>query len=668
MKRLIYFFFAVAMMLSVAGCNDDPDFIKNAPPSSGETDGTDDDSDAGDDGTVEGVDPNFQIYLCFGQSNMEGFAALDGTYNGIEEQDKTVDERFQMMAVVSDGWDREAGHWYAAVPPLCRSNTGLCPADYFGRTMVEKLSETNPDVKIGVIVVAIGGAGIKAFHKTKYYEYYTTSGAWQQSLMDFYNGYPYGKLVEMAKIAQKQGVIKGILMHQGETDGCGEEWRGYVADIYNGLVEDLSLKANETPLLVGELLDDQGKGLGAGRNADLLKIAELVPNTYVVSSEGCTVVDASKDHNEAGENNYLHFSSEGYRKLGRNYAETMLSVLAGQKPDEPEEEPIGPTDPKDLFKIEEGKFIKLSGSDGQTIDYQNKSINAAGGYGATGWKFTSPVNLKGQGYLVAKFSQVDDKGKPALVINNTGNIYDEAYQEKKNNGQKGEFYYSVIDLSKDFEPNEGTITTGLISLDKLSIIGIQVGEGPVNYTIENVYVTDKNPLEEGEGEVPSEPTPVEDLFKLDASSFKKMSGHEITTVEFKESKAIVKNAGSYGVVGWDFSTSPVNLEGKGYLVVELSEYITELPWIVICDKGLYGEGYKTEKATEKEGKYYVVLSLDSDPTSNISPNDGTEKDNSIDLSNLTYVGLQSGTSENELPNGGYTVDKVYFSSTNPLKQ
>ena len=364
----------------------------------------------------------------------------------------------------------------------------------------------------------------------------------------------------------------------------------------------------------------------------------------------------------------VNFSSEGYRKLGRNYAETMLSVLAGQKPDEPEEEPIGPTDPKDLFKIEEGKFIKLSGSDGQTIDYQNKSINAAGGYGATGWKFTSPVNLKGQGYLVAKFSQVDDKGKPALVINNTGNIYDEAYQEKKNNGQKGEFYYSVIDLSKDFEPNEGTITTGLISLDKLSIIGIQVGEGPVNYTIENVYVTDKNPLEEGEGEVPSEPTPVEDLFKLDASSFKKMSGHEITTVEFKESKAIVKNAGSYGVVGWDFSTSPVNLEGKGYLVVELSEYITELPWIVICDKGLYGEGYKTEKATEKEGKYYVVLSLDSDPTSNISPNDGTEKDNSIDLSNLTYVGLQSGTSENELPNGGYTVDKVYFSSTNPLKQ
>lgn len=671
MKRLIYFFFAVAMMLPAAGCNDDPDFIKNAPPSSGETDGTDDDSDAGGDGTVEGVDPNFQIYLCFGQSNMEGFASLDGTYNGIEDKDKTVDERFQVLNVVSGNWNgvqREAGHWYTAVPPLCRSNTGLCPADYFGRTMVEELSKTNPDIKVGVIVVAIGGAGIKAFHKTKYNEYYTGTDDWQRSLMDIYDGYPYETLVDMARIAQKQGVIKGILMHQGETDGCGLEWRQDVAEIYKDLISDLSLKSENTPLLVGELLDDNNQGLGVDRNPDLSKIKELVPNTYVVSSEGCTVVDASIDPDKGGNNRYLHFSSEGYRELGRHYAQTMLSVLAGQKPDEPEEEPIGPTDPKDLFKIEEGKFIKLSGSDGQTIDYQNKSINAAGGYGATGWKFTSPVNLKGQGYLVAKFSQVDDKGKPALVINNTGNIYEEAYQEKVNNGQIGEFYYSVIDLSKDFEPNEGTITTGLISLDKLSIIGIQVGEGPVNYTIENVYVTDKNPLEEGEGEVPSEPTPVEDLFKLEASSFKKMSGHENTIVEFKESKAIVKNAGNYGVVGWDFSTSPINLEGKGYLVVELSEYVTELPWIVICDKGLYGEGYRTESATEKEGKYYVVLSLDSDPTSNIPPNDGTEKDNSIDLSNLTYVGLQSGTSENELPNGGYTVDKVYFSSTNPLKQ
>jgi len=41
-------------------------------------------------------DPNFYVFLCFGQSNMEGFP-------GIEEQDKTnVDERFRVLATVDD--------------------------------------------------------------------------------------------------------------------------------------------------------------------------------------------------------------------------------------------------------------------------------------------------------------------------------------------------------------------------------------------------------------------------------------------------------------------------------------------------------------------------------------------------------------------------------------
>jgi hypothetical protein len=60
-------------------------------------------------------DPNFHIFLCFGQSNMEGFP-------GIEEQDKAaVDSRFQVLATVDfPRAGRTKGHWYDAVPPLCR--------------------------------------------------------------------------------------------------------------------------------------------------------------------------------------------------------------------------------------------------------------------------------------------------------------------------------------------------------------------------------------------------------------------------------------------------------------------------------------------------------------------------------------------------------------------
>ena len=44
---------------------------------------------------VADPDPNFYIFLCFGQSNMEGFP-------GIEEHDKTgVDDRFQVLARLS---------------------------------------------------------------------------------------------------------------------------------------------------------------------------------------------------------------------------------------------------------------------------------------------------------------------------------------------------------------------------------------------------------------------------------------------------------------------------------------------------------------------------------------------------------------------------------------
>ena len=89
---------------------------------------------------VKEPDPNFYIFLCFGQSNMEGAARP-------EAQDLTLPER-------------KMGEWYEAIPPLCRPNTGLTPADWFGRTLVESLPE---NIKIGVIHVAIGGIDIKGF-------------------------------------------------------------------------------------------------------------------------------------------------------------------------------------------------------------------------------------------------------------------------------------------------------------------------------------------------------------------------------------------------------------------------------------------------------------------------------------------------------------------------
>src|SRR6185295_3696980 len=154
-------------------------------------------------------DPNFHIYLCFGQSNMEGGGK-------IEERDKTVDKRFQVMADFDNpkrGWKK--GQWYDAVPPLTRRVKGLSPVDYFGRTMVANLPEK---IRVGVVKVGIAGTKIEVWDKDSYKEYLATSPDWKVKIANEYGGNPYGYLVDLARIAQKDGVIKGILLHQGESN------------------------------------------------------------------------------------------------------------------------------------------------------------------------------------------------------------------------------------------------------------------------------------------------------------------------------------------------------------------------------------------------------------------------------------------------------------------
>jgi len=259
-------------------------------------------------------DSNFQIYLCIGQSNMEGAARA-------ELQDSTVNPRFQVMEAVNcENLGRNKGNWYTAVPPLCRCRTNLGPADYFGRTMVANLPEK---VKVGVIVVAIGGCKIELFDKDTYPSYVETAPGWMKGMIKEYDGNPYGRLVEMAKLAQKDGVIKGILLHQGESNSNDSLWTRKVKGVYDNLMKDLNLNPKNVPILAGETVNADQGGICAGMNAIIATLPQTLPNSYVISSAGCA----------DGPDN-LHFSAAGYRELGKRYAEKMLSIL-GNKITEP---------------------------------------------------------------------------------------------------------------------------------------------------------------------------------------------------------------------------------------------------------------------------------------------------------------------------------------------
>ena len=260
----------------------------------------------------EWPDKNFYVFLSFGQSNMEGFP-------GIEEQDKgPVDARFQVLAAVDfPDQHREKGHWYTAVPPLARPGNGIGPSDYFGRTLVAHLPA---NIKVGIINVSVAGCKIEMFDKDHYTSYAETAPPWMKGIIAAYGGDPYQRLVDMAKLAQKDGVIKGILLHQGESNTGDKEWPNKVKGVYDNLIKDLNLKPKEVPLLAGELVNADQGGACASMNAIIDDLPKTIPNSYVISSAGCP---CRPDH--------LHFTPAGYRELGTRYGEKMLSLL-GQTP------------------------------------------------------------------------------------------------------------------------------------------------------------------------------------------------------------------------------------------------------------------------------------------------------------------------------------------------
>lgn len=253
-------------------------------------------------------DPKFYIYLCIGQSNMEA-----GARPGPEDKGP-VDPRFQFMCAADmPRFSRTIGNWYTAEPPINRQENNLGPVDFFGRTMVKSLPS---DYRVGVINVSVAGAKIELWEKDTYNTYLSGAEKWMQDMCKAYNGNPYARLVEVAKIAQKDGVIKGLLIHQGESNNGDREWPRKVKGIYDNLVKDLNLNPDSFYVMAGELKYQNEKGTCYAFNTEVLpNLKRSIPNSYVISAEGCE-----------GQNDPWHFTTNGMRELGKRYAIKALEV------------------------------------------------------------------------------------------------------------------------------------------------------------------------------------------------------------------------------------------------------------------------------------------------------------------------------------------------------
>ena len=180
--------------------------------------------------------------------------------------------------------------------------------------LVGRWSPTSPkQIRVGVVKVGVSGTKIELWDKDGYREYLATADPGRSNIANEYGGNPYAYLVELAKIAQKDGVIKGILLHQGESNAEDKDWPRKVKLVYDNLMNDLNLKPESVPLLAGEVVNADQGGEKASANEIIKRLPETLHNSYVISSAG---LPCNADH--------LHFTAEGYRQFGKRYAEKML--------------------------------------------------------------------------------------------------------------------------------------------------------------------------------------------------------------------------------------------------------------------------------------------------------------------------------------------------------
>ena len=332
-------------------------------------------------------DPNFHIYIAYGQSNMEGNAT------NFTDVDKKEHPRVKMFATTScSNLGRPTvGEMYPAIPPMFKCNAGLSPADWFGRNMADSL----PDVTIGIIPVAQGGTSIRLFDPDDYKNYINSAESWLKSGVKAYgdDGNAMGRIIEVAKKAQEKGVIKGIIFHQGETDGGMSNWEQIVKKTYEYMLDQLGLKAEETPFVAGEMVDG---GSCAGFNSRVNNLSKYIVNFGVASSKG---------YGSKGDG--LHFTVEGYRGMGERYAQQMLKLI-NVEPVEPEPQtPYG------------GKAVDLPGKiEAENFDVPGKGSGnnsysvASTGQGNSDYRSGEGVNLYKK-----------ESGAIVIGYNQTGNYY-----------------------------------------------------------------------------------------------------------------------------------------------------------------------------------------------------------------------------------------------------
>ena len=237
---------------------------------------------------------DFQLFLLAGQSNMAGRGKQD-------EESRKTDPRILAL--------NKKREWQVAADPLhwdkSAAGTGLA------RPFAAVIAGKNPGATIGLIPTACGGSPIDTWQPGKH---------WSQTNSD-----PWDDSIAAAKVAMKDGTLKAILWHQGESDSNAKE-----APLYKEKLKDLierfrkELGDPELPFIIGQLGRFPAKPWDANREA-----VDAAQQAVAKEMKNVRFVPVP-DPKSIGDN--LHFDTPTLRIMGKAYADAYLDIIGKAKP------------------------------------------------------------------------------------------------------------------------------------------------------------------------------------------------------------------------------------------------------------------------------------------------------------------------------------------------
>ena len=228
---------------------------------------------------------NLQIYVLMGQSNMAGRGLLEKTREPLHPK--------ILMLTKEERWEpaSEPLHFDKSI-----AGAGL------GASFALRMAAAEPQAMIGLVPCAVGG---------------TPLSRWQKGA-DLYE-----QALKRIRAAQKAGIVRGVLWHQGENDALdlqqAESYGRRLAEMVNDLRPDTG--NSQLPFVAGTLgdfLSDDAAGNPSHWrtvNAQLLLLPGLTAGTAIVDANGL------KPKSDG-----VHFDTPSLRTLGERYATAMLKL------------------------------------------------------------------------------------------------------------------------------------------------------------------------------------------------------------------------------------------------------------------------------------------------------------------------------------------------------